>query len=669
MMSLTLLPVSQSDYRFDSPCLVRNGALHAFGERAQWKSASAWLASLGQIEDVPDAFVLPLELASSESNRQDLLGYELLSALRWSSAEAFRGRPVLVAAWQPLEEILKKKPDLLLVRPGVEFSRLPEALKRLEGFMEGVAAGRIQPVSVPEIVEVAGGTDKQASRVSYHDLANDFYAAYRIKRGYESLLRSAAAHKIPGAANELDATEGTRYPWETSVEAKLRSPLVRRFQASRLGLHAPRYPVVADALDILTHHLRDGLPEGTRVLMVDDEFEKGSAEVLLRVLFRQPAFTKQLKDEWVYSELTDKGTQDRWARFVCVRNTALAKNWLAYWEGIRVGEATPPDSWRNWLLRWDEELNPAAQRGDRREPEDVFDQCREFVLDRHSAGPRIKSTVVLLDLRLEPVREQLYSIRDFSSYAFRRHVKEERPDLPIIMFTASRQILNLAELLDSSGEIDGWFVKEGPDIPVDKDDANSGNSVAYLLERVHLYSTLRGWYRASFDWPVDRKLAYARLFHSKQASDIFAEIGRISDRLFSEILDRHQQPASRETDTYLSYILERVSDAPFPVCQTLVARRIALAALLWTSDLTPGGPEWNTDAFASFLPGRPIKKIVKYVYDKLNFNQVLWMRSAGVLSQLLAEEIDWLEAVPWPEAKKPAILNALSAQRRLLDTV
>jgi len=401
--------------------------------------------------------------------------------------------------------------------------------------------------------------------------------------------------------------------------------------------------------------------------MVDDEFDKGSAEVLLRVLFRQRSFTKQMKDEWVFSELTDKGPQERWARFVCVRNTALAKNWLAYWEGIPVGKSAPPDSRREWLLHWDQELNPGAQGDDTREPGDIFDQCREFVLDRHSAGPRIKSTVVLLDLRLEPVREQLYSIRDFSSYAFRRHVKEERPDLPIIMFTASRQILNLAELLDSSGEIDGWFVKEGPDIPVDKDDANSANSVAYLLERVHLYSTLRGWYRASFDWPVDRKLAYARLFHSNQASDIFAEIGRTSDKLFREILERQQQRASREMDTYLSYIQERVSDAPFPVCQTLVARRVALAALLWTSDLTPGVPEWNADAFVSILPGRPIKKVVKYVYDKLNFNQVLWMRSAGVLSQLLVEEIDWLEKLSWPETKSAAILDALSTQRRLID--
>ena len=41
--------------------------------------------------------------------------------------------------------------------------------------------------------------------------------------------------------------------------------------------------------------------------------------------------------------------------------------------------------------------------------------------------------------------------------------------------------------------------------------------------------------------------------------------------------------------------------------------------------MTPAGPEWNTDAFVRLLPGRSIKKVVKWVYDKLNFNQVLWM--------------------------------------------
>jgi hypothetical protein len=258
--------------------------------------------------------------------------------------------------------------------------------------------------------------------------------------------------------------------------------------------------------------------------------------------------------------------------------------------------------------------------GDPLEPQDVFAQNREFVLDRHSAGPRIKSTIVLLDLRLEPVRAALYSVKDFPSFGLRRAIKAEKPDLPVIMFTASRQILNFAELLDSSRDIDGWFIKEGPDIAVDEHDSNSANSAAYLLERIHLYSTLAGWYRNSFGWDTDRKLAYARLFHSEQSSTVFAEIGRLATEILIQTQEGQTGWKREGTDTFLSFVQDRVPPSPFPVAQTLVARRVAIAALLRTADLTPGGLEWNADEFDRFLPGRPSKKIVKAVYDKLNFN-------------------------------------------------
>jgi hypothetical protein len=562
-----------------------------------------------------------------------------------------------------MQDILRKKPDVLMVRPAIEFARLPEASVRLPDFLKDVATGRIEAATSEDIAEISAA-DQQASRVSYHDLANDFYAAYRIKKGYLALLRKANQTGVSEAESEFAALSGARYQWEDSVEAKLQSPLVRRFQATRSNLRAPRYPVVEESLEILTYHLRQGLPAGTRVLLVDDEFHKGSAEVLLRVLFGQSGFTKQLNDEWVYSERTEKGS---WARFVCVRSAELAKNWLAYWDAVAWEETTHRPSWEPWLRRWERELSPSApSRQHQYDPEDVFAEGREFVLDRHSAGPRIKSTLVLLDLRLEPVQNPLYSIKDFSSYGLRRTIKAEKSDMPVIMFTASRQILNFAEMVDSSSDIDGWFIKEGPDIPVDAADANSANSVAYLLERLHLYATLRGWYRPSFAWDAERKLAYARLVHSKQAATVFAEVTRLSDRLLQQILK--DGGATKETGTYLAYIQDRVPSTPFPVAQTLVARRVALAVLLWTADMTPAGPDWNTDAFVRLLPGRPTKKVVKWVYDKLNFNQVLWMRSSGVLSLLLREEIDWLAAVGWPADKRAAILGALDRERQLLDT-
>jgi hypothetical protein len=666
-VSSALVAIAYSDYHFDSPLLLVDDKPTVFSDAGSWETGSRWLQSITGLPSLPQAFVIPLELAAPGWNRQDLLGYELFSVLRWTSWEHLRGRPVLLAAWQSLQAILRRKPDLLMVRPATNFTRLPEAVDGVECFFEDVAAGRIRPASIAEIEDIAGGTDQSARTVSYHDLANDYYAAYRIWKGYQSLLRQGAQSGIAEAAHEAESLSGVHFAWEDYVEEKLQSPLVRRFQASRSGLSAPRYPVIDRGLDVLTYHLQMGLPEGTRLLLVDDEFHKGSAEALLRILFRQSAFTKQLPDEWVYSEQTDRGPHDRWARFVCVRTATLARNWLAYWDQIVSDEVVGKTPWQEWLAGWDRELNPNSRRAELFEPQDVFAQNREFVLDRHSAGPRIKSTVVLLDLRLQPVQNALYSVKDFPSYGLRQAIKAEKPDLPVIMFTASRQILNFAELLDSSRDIDGWFIKEGPDIPVDEQDSNSANAVAYLLERVHLYSTLAGWYRESFGWDTDRKLAYARLFHSDKASTVFPEITRLASEMFCQIQDGRTGCNREDTRTFLSFIQERVPSSPLPIVQTLVARRVAIATLLWAADLSAGSLEWNADAFDHLLPGRPSKKNVKAVYDKLNFNQVLWMRSSGVLSQLLREEFDWLAAIQWPHQKAKAISEALLKERTLLN--
>lgn len=640
----------------------------AFSDPAAWQSTADWRDSISGLTDLPQAIAIPLELAAPGWNRQDLFGYELLSVLRWSAGAPLRGLPVMLTAWQPLQEILRRKQDLLIVHPATRFVRLPEAVEAINGFLESVARGQIRSASDGEIAEVASASDQATRSVSYHDLANDYYAAYRIWKGYQSLLCQADQAGVIEATREAESVSRIRFTWEEDVQKKLQSPLVRRFQASRAGFAAPKYPAVAQDLDILAYHLQQGLPEGTRLLLVDDEFHKGSAEVLLRVIFRQSAFTRQLADEWVYSEQTPRGPQDRWARLVCVRNTKLARNWLAYWDQIAEAELVGTDPWQRWLENWSLELSPSTSMtgSELLEPQDVFAQNREFVLDRHSAGPRIKSTIVLLDLRLEPVPNTLYSVKDLPSYRLRRAIKTERPDLPVIMFTASRQALNLAELLDSSRDIDGWFIKEGPDIPVDERDSNSANAVAYLLERVHLYSTLAGWYRESFGWDTVRKLAYARLFHSPDASAVFAEITRLASDILGEIQNGRSGWSPGDTRTFLSFIQERVPATPWPVAQTLVARRVAIASLLWTADLTPGGMEWNTDAFDRLLPGRPSKKIVKAVYDKLNFNQVLWMRSSGVLSQLLREEFDWLTELDWPQQKQTPILETLLKERTLL---
>ncbi len=667
-MKPEIIPLALKDFHFDAPLMFIEGVAYRFSDETCWHAPAVWVQALAALPSRPQVVVIPLELASPAWNRQDLFGYELLNTLRWIGDEGVRGCPVLVAAWQSLADILQKRPDLLFVRPSIEFMRLPEAIDRVPGFFEDVQQGRLQPASNEQIEEASAGVQHLAERVSYHDLANDYYAAYRLWRGYRALLKQGADAGNENSRRELDLVAGLHFEWEQYVASKLSSPLIRRYLATRRTVRAPRYPIVENSVEILTYHLGQGLPEGTRVLFVDDEFHKGFAHVLLRMLFRTDSFTRQLEDEWVYSEPSADDSNGRWARLVCVRNAELAEHWLAHWEQLESDRGQNEQPRREWLDRWVRDLSPNAsgRSPSSLEAEDVFGANREFVLDRRSDGPRIKSTVVLLDLRLEPVQTALYSIKDFPSYRLRELIKTQKPDMPVIMFTASRQVLNFAELLDSSGDIDGWFIKEAPDVPVDADDSNSANSVAYLLERVHLYSTLRGWYRPSFAWNAERKLEYAKLFHSKEAAVMFKEITRLSDAIFIEIRARGSGGKVNDTETFLTFIQARVPNTPFAIAQTLVARRVALAALLWTADMTPAGPNWNADAFAALLPGRSMKKTLKWVYDKINFNQVLWMRSSGILSQLLREEIEWLTQIEWPESKREMIQAALLRERQFM---
>lgn len=660
-----VMPLGYEDYSFDSPLLLIGERPHVFSDVSSWSTPDDWRLALQKDALAARAIIIPLELSAPKWKRQDLLGYELLSTLRWTTDASLRGLPVLMAAWQPLEYILKKRPDLLIVHPATDFSRLPQDGGCAKRFFEAVSLGQIRAATISEIEECAEGASDAARRLSYHDLANDYYAAYRIWRGYKALVQESAKKGVDKAVTEAKVILDENFPWEKYIVEKMQSPLIRRFQASRINVSAPRYPTVDERAEILRYHVESGLPEGTRLLLVDDEFQKGTAEVLLRVLFHKKEFTKRLSDEWVYSEQSVKKPRDCWARFVCVKNATLARNWLRYW-GELPSSTSDDQAWHDWLQNWNRELNPQSKVDIRLlDPVDVFSENLGVVLDRPSAGPRIKSTVMLLDLRLEPVDKGLYSVREFPSFKLREDVKDKKPDLPIIMFTASRQILNMAELLDSSSYIDGWFVKEGPDIPLDSHDANSANAVSYLLERVHLHSTLAGWYRDSLKWDTNRKLAYARLFHSAEKSSVFEEIAQIATALFEEVRNGSTGCSRTDTRTFLAFIQERVSPQPFKIAQTLVARRVAVATLLLTADPTPSGLDWNTDQFDNVLPGRPSDKIVKAVYNKISFNQVLWMRSSEVLAQLLREEFDWLDGLEWPKQKKGAIKKALHREQTL----
>src|SRR6267142_3002204 len=116
-MLSALNPIAYKDYRFESPLLLVGNQAQVFSDVACWQTGSAWRESISELSDPPRALVIPLELLAPGWNRQDLLGYELLSFLRWTSGASLRGLPVLLAAWQSLQDILRRKPDLLVLRP------------------------------------------------------------------------------------------------------------------------------------------------------------------------------------------------------------------------------------------------------------------------------------------------------------------------------------------------------------------------------------------------------------------------------------------------------------------------------------------------------------------------------------------------------------------------
>jgi hypothetical protein len=661
-------PIDLTQYVASEPLLVVDAQFLRFDDPARWQTQEAWLASLAAIKQGIQATILPLELLAPGWNHQDLYGLQLLSHLRWSATAGHRTLPVMALAWQPLIEILRKQLEPLLISPAIEFCRLPEGLDRIRTFTGEVANGRISCTSVAAIEAHSQRSNGLASRVSHHDLANDYYAADRLWKGYKALLGQSRAQGVDAANPEIDRISSVHYEWESALNAKLNSPLIKQFQAFRSGANIPKYPIVNQIKEILEHHLTIGLPAETRVLFVDDEFDKGTAEILLQILFRRSTFTFKLSDEWVYSEESEAGQNLRWARFVCVKSVPLALNWLVHWEEIPESCVASQEEWKAWLRRWRQELTGVwEETAGTLNSQDILGENLKFVIDCKRASPRSPYSVIMLDLRLKPVTETLYSVQEFPSVRFRTTIKNEKPEIPVIIFTASRQIMNSAELLDSTSEIDGWLVKEGPDIPVDPENANSASAAAYLLERIHLYSTLASWYRESFGWDTKRKLACAELYNSAHCDYFLNEVSQTAQEIFDEI--QHGKATCAPGDTFLAFVQSRVSAHPFPVSQTLVARRIALGALLLCATINSGSLEWDTEAaeaLDSLLPGRSTKKFVKAVYDKLNFNQVLWMRSANILSQVLREEFIWLERQEWPQERRDLVLRSLRREKNLL---
>ncbi|MBX7136275.1 MAG: hypothetical protein K1X67_26700 [Fimbriimonadaceae bacterium] len=638
-----------SDYHFDAPLLVEPDSLAVLSSD-DWETGEAWLEALSRYPNLC-GIVLPLELESRSHFLQEAAGVSLLNWLRWSADEPVCRVPVLAVAFQPLEVLLRRTLNLLLVTRGTEFGRLPESKARLDSFVEAVRGPDAPTLwgDRSDLERLVATSGDAAAQISYHDLANDYYSASRLWAGYKAAL-DAAKQEFNGRAaadigSERTRTEQIRFAWEDEkVKPLLKQPHVRHYlEAARKRLGSPLYPVVPKAEQVIRRHVENGLPSTTRILLVDDEFDKGLGDVLLQILFRQSEFSAQNGDgEQVYSE--ESGSGERWARFVCVKTADAAIHWLAYWGDVDYAECS---EWsfkterQHWLRTWASALNVPVQG--EAEATDILGENRTCRIDSARARPKGVNTVVLLDLRLEPTEQrETYNPLGLRSVQLRKLIKRQEKFPPVIMLTASRQAMTYAVVMDDAERADGWLTKEGPDTP--PDDENSARATHYLLERLHLFACVQDWYRDELRWDPGWKLEYAKWRGSPLWNESQSRIETTSTQLFRSI----QQPEFRERHKYVAAGLgwaDEHTTGCSSIERLLVVRRVVVAALLLTADWLSDQPRWNPDAFDALIPGKEGRLDVKAVYDVVkNFKVKLWLTSSKpeLLGMLLPEEYQWL---------------------------
>jgi hypothetical protein len=269
-------------------------------------------------------------------------------------------------------------------------------------------------------------------------------------------------------------------------------------------------------------------------------------------------------------------------------------------------------------------------------------------------------TVVILDLRLSRNQVQpIYHPSELPSLQFRSRLKALNQDVPVLMFTASRQANNALAALQNSNESDGWLVKEAPDVLMD--DANSSRAALYLIERLHSLSELYSWYRPELEWSNQERSAYSRLHLHPDRENILRHVSVQSTELFNGMLEGRFKGVGLQ---FKEFVAKEAPKRRLSIEHVLISRRIVVAAVLWTCRPDPKSPGWaerEVDAFSELLPGAYDKRrIIKAPYNRVNFNTVLWMRSRDILLQLLKEEVEWLWELPWPEPRRARIHSYLA---------
>jgi hypothetical protein len=597
---------------------------------------------------------LPLELAAPSWPRSRLYGLELLRWLRWSGGKDFRLTPVLALAWQSLDRVLRLKPEVLLVASGTYFARLPEAINigasrepsLLRKFIEKVQidANAIR-ASEADLNEAAFGSLGDAARISHHDLANDGYAAWRLWEGYKQALRDADGRGQKEVREKLRWADAETFSCLPELERKSRQPAFRQFQISRRNSPVPEYPEVPEANGIVRRHAVSGPPAGLRILLVDDEFNRGLAEVLLKILFASACFTfAKVDTDGLVSEAfycDDKGER-RWIRLACVKTARDGVNWLKHWKYVQEEENSLSSGFIDWLDTWRASISAQGAAPNTYNDRGNFLRRAEDAFDSPTAPPTKPTTVVLLDLRL--VKEEPEVVSDpnqLESLRFREWLKNQGVVIPVVMLTASRQVLNYAAAMSGAAPHDGWLTKEAPDVPLD--DRNSARAVHYLLERLHLYSTLLEWYGDHLKWKLEWINEYSDFWCDQRRDDLLRQVSELASKTFKDAqsnrcdVDRKQQ--------FWGFIRATVGSAAHPLVAFLVARRVALACLLYTTDWNAGTPMWNVANFARIVPHDPRGRVEETIDDIVNFGRDLHIPTTkSPEKHLLREEYDWLLA-------------------------
>jgi len=539
-----------------------------------------FIQQINSIVEGISGFVIPLEFSFQSDQLTHFDGITLLECLQVSD---FKEKPMLVYSWLTIETILRIRPSSALIAGNTFFKQMPFPL----------------PEYMPKFLRLKPDEQTQTSMAfsdltsTYHDMANDYYGAYRLWLGFKHAI-SIHAQSFMSDADALQSSQMERW-WANKAEHFNSLPYKsQQAKLQSLPITRPQYPDYFDKPQMLLgQHVKTGLDKKLRILYIDDEYHKGYSDVLRSMFFFKELFNQQLTNICpdsapetgdIWGQTTADG--DKNIRFVACSNVETAKHWLKDWGVLKLNPVEQKQSLNDFMTRLAFFLNQTPQQQaklilqldpdsknqsqalilykeikiskqkerDKSLVLNIINQikakdvdgtikflekislasnkvslldfkkilpknqniddklilkyakllksaieeerccyrseniakylnCQQFLEAEKKLCHPPYTTVIFLDLKLEPHRDTGKDIRQYASIQLLESISKESPNTPVILFTASRQVLNYLQIFDSSKyRIKGWFVKEAPDMPESPE--NSMYSMYYLLHKI-----------------------------------------------------------------------------------------------------------------------------------------------------------------------------------------